>query len=78
MADGDVLAYLRTGPGDDRWLVALNLGPRPARLAVPAQTAGGRVLVSTRPDRDGDPVGATLELRGDEGVVVGHGPEVPG
>jgi alpha-glucosidase len=23
MADGDVLAYLRTGPGDDRWLVAL-------------------------------------------------------
>jgi alpha-glucosidase len=58
------------GPGDDRWLVALNLGPRPARLAVPAQAAGGRVLVSTRPDRDGDPVGATLELRGDEGVVV--------
>jgi hypothetical protein len=33
----------------------------------------GRVLVSTHPDRDGEPAGATLELRGDEGVVVGHG-----
>jgi alpha-glucosidase len=69
-ADGDVLAYLRTG-GDGTYLVALNLGPRPARLAVPASAAGGRVLVSTRPDRDGAPVEATLELRGDEGVVVG-------
>ena len=33
-ADGDLLAYLRTGD-DDAWLVALNLGPGPARLALP-------------------------------------------
>jgi hypothetical protein len=29
------------------------------------------VLVSTRPGRDGEAVGGVLELRGDEGVVVG-------
>jgi alpha-glucosidase len=70
VADGDVLAYLRSGDGQ-RYLVALNLGPGPARLAVPGPAAGGRALVSTRPGRDGEAVGGVLELRGDEGVVVG-------
>jgi alpha-glucosidase len=76
-ADGDVLAYRRTDPGTgDGHLVALNLGPHPARLALPAGT--GRVLVSTRPDRDGEPVDGPLALRGDEGVIVGYGPADPG
>jgi hypothetical protein len=35
---------------------------------------GGRVLVSTHPDRDGRPAGATLDLRADEGLVLGYGP----
>jgi alpha-glucosidase len=73
-AGGDVLAYLRTAPGGGRFLVALNLGPRPARLVVPAELAGGRVLVSTHPDRDDRPAGAPLDLRADEGLVVGYGP----
>jgi alpha-glucosidase len=68
-ADGDVLAYRRTGP-DGPYLVVLNLGPRPARLAVPGPAPAGRVAVATHPDRDGAPVAARLELRGDEGVVV--------
>jgi alpha-glucosidase len=70
-ADGDVLAYLRTDGDGDKRLVALNLGSRPARLAVPAEAAGGRVLVSTHPGRDGAPASPVLELLGDEGVVVG-------
>jgi alpha-glucosidase len=69
-ADGDVLAYLRAD-GDDRCLVALNLGPRPGRLAVPSELAGGRVLVSTHPGRDGAPAGPTVDLGGDEGTVIG-------
>jgi hypothetical protein len=40
--------------------------------------AGGRVLVSTHHDRDGAPAGASLELRGDEGVVIGYGREIAG
>jgi alpha-glucosidase len=69
-ADGDVLAY-RRGDGDGHCLVVLNLGPRPARLAVTALAAGGRVLVSTHPGRDGAPAGPVLELQGDEAVVIG-------
>jgi alpha-glucosidase len=69
-ADGDVLAYLRTTSGGDSCLVALNLGPSPARLAVPPGVALGRVVVSTYPGRDGDAVGGSLALAGDEGVVV--------
>jgi alpha-glucosidase len=76
-ADGDVLAYRRTA-GEDSYLVALNLGPNPARLTVPARAVGGRVLVSTHPDRDGQPAGAALDLRGDEGVVVGYRPGMAG
>jgi alpha-glucosidase len=69
-ADGDVLAYLRTTPGGARYLVALNLGPHPARLAGPALALAGRAALSTHPDRDGAPVADPLDLRGDEGVVV--------
>jgi alpha-glucosidase len=42
-ADGDVLAYLRTG-GDGRWLVALNLGPGAGRLDLAVR---GRVELAT-------------------------------
>ena len=69
-ADGDVLAYLRTGPDGERWLVALNLGPAPARLALPGPERAGRVACSTSPDRDGSAVADPMELRGDEGMVV--------
>ncbi len=44
--------------------------PRPTRLAGPGLAVAGRVALSTHPDRDGDPVAAPLDLRGDEGVVV--------
>jgi alpha-glucosidase len=70
-AAGDVLAYRRTRDGGP-CLVALNLGPHPVRLAVPGPESAGRVLISTLPGRDGDPVDGALELRGDEGVVIGH------
>src|SRR4029450_6716202 len=45
-ADGDVLAYLRTGPGG-RYLVALNLGPHPARLAPPGLGRDARLAAAT-------------------------------
>jgi alpha-glucosidase len=66
---GDVLAYLRTGP-DGRYLVALNLGPEPARLAAPGLKPAGRVAAATHPARQGRPVAGELALAGDEGVVV--------
>ncbi|MFL6225583.1 MAG: DUF3459 domain-containing protein, partial [Actinomycetes bacterium] len=71
-ADGDILAYLRTGP-DGRYLVALNLGPHPARLAVPGLEPTGRVAAATHPARQDRPVAGELRLAGDEGVVVALG-----
>jgi alpha-glucosidase len=65
-AEGDVLAYLRAGEGA-RFLVALNLGPNPARLAGDWD---GEVAISTHADADGRPVGGAVELRGDEGIAV--------
>jgi alpha-glucosidase len=68
---GGVLAYVREADGS-RFLVALNLGPEPARLdgLQSADADGGTVVVGTHGGRDGEPVGGALELRGDEGVVV--------
>ena len=71
-ADGDILAYLRTGP-DGRYLVALNLGPHPARLAVPGLEPTGRVAAASDPARQDRPVAGELRLAGDEGVVVALG-----
>lgn len=52
--------------GGRRFLVALNLGPAPQGIDVPA----GRIAISTHPDRNGTEVGGTIDLRGDEAVVV--------
>ena len=68
-ADGDVLAYLRTG-SDGPYLVALNLGPHPARLAAPGLKVAGRVVAATDPARQDRPVAGELALAGNEGVVV--------
>jgi alpha-glucosidase len=68
-ADGDVLAYVRAGSGR-RFLVALNLGPRPGRLAPPGAPLSGRVAVATHPGREGTPVATPITLAGDEGLLI--------
>jgi alpha-glucosidase len=68
-AVGDVLAYAR-GAGANQCLVALNLGSAPQNLRVPAAFRDARVLLSTALDREGEVIGDSLALRGDEGVVA--------
>ena len=65
---GDVLAYERI-LGDQRLLVALNLGSTPQTLALPAWAHGGRSLCCTLhgPCEITD---GMLHLRPDEGIVV--------
>ena len=65
-AGGDVLAYVREDE-DERWFVALNLGPLPATVGAPGT---GRVELSTVPGRDGEQVGGTVLLRPDEGLLI--------
>ncbi|HEX2189084.1 MAG TPA: alpha-amylase family glycosyl hydrolase [Longimicrobiaceae bacterium] len=67
-AEGDLLAYRRSG-GGRRFLVALNLGAETRSLEMGRGTSG-RVALSTTPGRDGEGVERTLVLRGAEGVVM--------
>jgi alpha-glucosidase len=68
-AEDGALAYIRQ-LGDRRLLVALNLGARPYRLALPSSFDSGHVLLSTHLDHAGKPVGGEVDLRADEGVIV--------
>jgi alpha-glucosidase len=67
-ADGDLLAYYRTG-GGRRFLVALNLGAEVRALQM-ERGSSGTVVLSTHPGREGEGVEWTVVLHGDEGVVV--------
>lgn len=69
LGDEGVLAHRREH-GDDRLAVLLNLTSDARRLTLPSGLAGGRVLLSTRPDRGSDALPADFELAPDEGMVV--------
>jgi alpha-glucosidase len=62
---GKILSYERR-EGDERFVVALNLGDEPARASLPS----GRVLLSTHLDRAGEDVDQGVSLRAEEGIVV--------
>jgi alpha-glucosidase len=61
-----VYAYVRQH-GEQRVLVALNFTDEPKTLDVPGT---GRVLLNTHLDHEGGPTAATLNLRGDEGIII--------
>lgn len=67
-AADSVLAFERAR-GDQCIVVALNLGHESRTVALP-EAAGGRIVLTTGLDREGEIAGATLRLGPDEGVVV--------
>lgn len=73
-AQGDVLLFRRVGAGSSL-LIALNLGAAPVAVLSEQFSLDGEILLSTFMDRAGERVGATLDLRGDEGVVIGPVPD---
>jgi alpha-glucosidase len=68
-AHDDLLAYVRTQAGQ-RCLVVLNLGPQPQLFESRQVEIQGHVVLSTHLDRADETVRGTIELRGDEGVIV--------
>jgi len=68
-ADGEVLAFVRE-TGEERILVALNMGAEPASVDLPADSKPGRLLLSSLCDRENERVAGTLQLRGNEGIIV--------
>ena len=71
--DGDLLLFFREWH-DDRLLIALNMGSQPSAVSFVGERLSGRVLLSTFADREGEVVADTVDLRGNEGLVVKASP----
>ncbi|WFU40937.1 alpha-amylase family glycosyl hydrolase [Bradyrhizobium sp. CB82] len=69
-AQGDLLIYRRQA-GDDALVVVLNLGPDPVAVTTSAIRFGSAILLSTFLDREREELEGVLDLRGNEGVVIG-------
>jgi alpha-glucosidase len=69
-AQGDLLLYRREG-GGEVLTIALNLGDDPVALSTEGHGLEGAILLSTELDRSGERIHGTLDLRGNEGVVIG-------
>jgi alpha-glucosidase len=70
VAQGDILLYRRDGEGG-AVVVALNLGAEPVSVVSSSIGFGREILLSTFLDRQGEAVQGTLDLRGNEGVILG-------
>ncbi len=69
VAGGDLLLFVRAHPRE-RTLIALNLGEEAAAVEFRAGRLAGRVLVSALGDRDGEAVDHSIDLRGNEGLLI--------
>jgi alpha-glucosidase len=69
-AKGDLLLYRRQCESEPA-VIALNLGAEPVSIASDAIGLSGEILLSTFLDRQGEKIHGSLDLRGDEGVIVG-------
>jgi alpha-glucosidase len=69
-AEGELLLYKRQDE-EGSLLIALNLGDEPVSVRSDTISLSGEILLSTAMDREGEAVGETLELRGNEGVILG-------
>jgi alpha-glucosidase len=72
-AEGDLLLYRRQGESD-ALVIALNLGAEPVSIASEAIGLDGEILLSTFLDREGERIHGVLDLRGNEGVIIGASP----
>src|ERR1700710_1816776 len=72
-AEGDILLYRRRD-NDGGVVIALNLGGEPVSITSSSIGYGGDILLSTFLDREGGTLEGTLDLRGNEGVIVGPSP----
>jgi alpha-glucosidase len=69
-AERDLLLYRRKSAASTA-VIALNLGAEPVSIASDAAGLSGQILLSTFLDREGEKIEGALDLRGDEGVIVG-------
>jgi alpha-glucosidase len=71
ITEGNVLAYERKDESNGRrFIVVLNLGSEPCAVEI-QEAMGGSVLISTGLDRANSVIGCRIDLRSDEGLVLG-------
>ena len=68
-ASGDLLLFYRE-LSEERLLVALNMGPEPIAVSFADESLSGRVILSSFLDREGEEVLDSIDLRGNEGLLV--------
>jgi alpha-glucosidase len=69
-AQGDILLYRRVSDGD-AVVVALNLGAEPVSISSSSIGFGREILLSTALDRHGERIEGSLDLRANEGAILG-------
>ena len=69
-AQGDLLIYRRQCDAE-AVVIALNMGAEPVSIASETIGLGGEILLSTFLDRQGEKIQGVLDLRGNEGVIIG-------
>jgi alpha-glucosidase len=66
--EGEAFAYVREAEGR-RFIIAVNFAGEPQKFTG-VEAAGGTVVLSTSPGREGQPVSGAVDLGPDEAVVV--------
>jgi alpha-glucosidase len=69
VSNGDIIAYLREPEAGHRFLVVLNLGPRPGLLSIDS-LGSGQVVIATEQRRESERVAERLILTGDDALVI--------
>ncbi|HET7896340.1 MAG TPA: DUF3459 domain-containing protein, partial [Flavisolibacter sp.] len=69
-ADHQAMAYIREAPGETKFLIVLNLSHRPCYLNIEHRQIIGTVILSTSQELEGTTVNGTINLSGDEGIIV--------
>ena len=69
-AQGELLLYRRQSERK-KVVIALNLGAEPVSLTSEGADFHGELVLSTSLDRGGEKITGALDLRGNEGVIIG-------
>jgi len=69
-SDQQVISFIRKAQGDNQFLIVLNLTHRPAYYSPKNISFKGRAEIATSPELDGMEVENTIDLAGDEGLII--------
>jgi alpha-glucosidase len=69
-SDHQMISYIREAEGHTTFLVVLNLSHRPCYFAPATIHFKGAILIDTFPEQEGQSVTDTIDLSGDEALIV--------